>query len=92
MELSRYIKIYPYKEDLRYLILYSTLTTSTVLLEKEVIDRIRSQTLAPAEEESLVDLGLLVSDIDKEKKEILELLEKINENNKRLSFHNEPQL
>jgi uncharacterized protein len=86
MELSHYIKIFPYKEDLRHLILYSTLTTSTVLLEKEVIDRIRSQTLAPTEEESLVDLGFLVSDIDKEKKEILELLEKINENNKRLSL------
>jgi len=84
MKLSHYLKVYPYNEKPGHLLLYSTKKTSLVLLKEETYNAILDETLSRANEKTLLDLGMIVSDLEEEKKEVLGLLNYINENNSRL--------
>jgi uncharacterized protein len=85
MDISFYTKIYPYEES-GYVVLYSILTGSVVLLEKEVLSGIQSGKTSSSEQETLVEMGFLVEDVEKEKQEVFRLLKKMNGNNKRFEL------
>jgi uncharacterized protein len=83
MEFSFYTKIYPYEEP-EYIVLYSILTGAVVLLEREALAGIQSGETPSSEQKTLVDMGFLVDNTEKEKQEVFRLLDRMNENNKRL--------
>lgn len=86
MKLSHYVKIYPYNENPGYLLLYSTKQASKLLLKEEIFRSILNGTLSPESEATLSRLGMLVPDIDLEKKEMLGFFDKVNEKNKTLNI------
>jgi len=86
MKLSHYVKIYPYKEKPGYLLLYSTKQASKVLLKEAAFTSISNGALSPESEAVLTNLGMLVPDIATEKKEMLGMLDEINEKNKKLNI------
>ena len=80
MKPSRYLKVYPYKEKPGYLLLYSTKKTSMILLREETYGSALNGTLSADNEKKLTELGMIVPDRDQEKREVLGLIDKINEN------------
>ncbi len=80
MKLSHYLKVYPYNEKPGHLLLYSTKKTSMVLLKEETYNAIFDGTLSLANEKILLELGMIVPDLEEEKKEVLGILDNINEN------------
>jgi uncharacterized protein len=85
MELSRYIKIYPYEEKPHYFMLFSTKKASTVLLHETTLRAIDNGLLSSSDEETLSPLGFLVPDIDEERKEMLGILDDANNKITRLN-------
>ena len=78
MKLSHYLKAYPFKEKPGYLLLYSTKKTSLILLEEETYDSILKGTLSQEDEATLSELGMIVSDLKSERREVLCWLDEIN--------------
>ncbi len=86
MNLSRYIKIYPFDEKPGYLLLYSTKRASMTLLEESTYNSIMNGTLSMANQEVLEKLGMVVADRDAEKQKVLHFIDEINEKNKNLNI------
>jgi uncharacterized protein len=86
MKLSHYARVYPYNEKPGYLLLYSTKKTSKILIKEESFSSIINGTLSPESEATLSKLGMLVPDIETEKKEVLGFIDEINEKNKILNI------
>ncbi len=86
MQLSHYLKIWPYEERPGYLLFYSTRKTSSVLLRKEILDSIEKKTLSHQDAETLQRLGIIVEDAAQEKKAMHAFLENINEKNSGLNI------
>lgn len=78
MQLSNYIVSYPYKEKPDSLLVYSTKRSSVLVLQKEIFGSIERGTLSSATEKTLSDLGIIVSDRQAEKKEMLDLIDGLN--------------
>jgi len=81
MQLSHYLKIYPYQEQPDHLLLFSTKQASKVLLAKETFQSIENGTLSPSDEALLSRLGMIVPDREAEKRSIRGLIEKLNKKN-----------
>jgi uncharacterized protein len=77
MELSHYALIFSSDEP-GYRILYSTLFGSVIQVDDETLERIRAGKLEPDEVEALREQGLLVEDVEAEKREAARVLEQKN--------------
>ncbi len=82
MQPSKYLKIYQFEEKPGYHLLYSTKRASKALIKKEIYDSILNNRLSPENEKTLSGLGMIVFDIEEEKREVLGLLNKFNTKNK----------
>jgi uncharacterized protein len=71
MRLSKYIKMFEYDDDPDYLIAYSTRLASAILLPKTALDQLEKGGLDPSDQETLSELGFLVSCREEEKREVL---------------------
>ena len=81
MELSHYLKIYPYPKKPGHLLLFSTKMASKVLLKKETFQSIAKGTLSPSDEALLARLGMIVHDREEERRSILRLFDDLNAKN-----------
>ncbi|MBI5408474.1 MAG: geopeptide radical SAM maturase [Nitrospirae bacterium] len=86
MKLSQYVTIYPYEEKPGYLLLYSTKKSSKILLKEDTYNSIINGSLSSESEATLSKLGMIVPDVETEKKEMLGLLDVINAKNDRLNI------
>jgi uncharacterized protein len=86
MELSYYIKTYPFKEKPDYLLLYSTKKASITLLKEETFQSIEKGVSSPTDEAMLLKLGIVVSDKEEEKRTILSMLNELNAKNSGLNI------
>lgn len=86
MQISRYLKIFPYKEQPDHFLLYSTKQASKVLLPEETLQSIENNTLSSSDADLLSELGMIVSDPEAEKRSILSLFDRSNANNSCLSL------
>ncbi len=78
MQLSKYTKIYPSKEDDDAVILYSTKRASAVLVPSGLIEDIEEGSLSEDEVETLAGLGFLVRNVKEEKQEMLTFIQELN--------------
>lgn len=78
MQLSRYIKIYPYAEKPGCVLLFSTRRASVILLNEATLKSAREGTLSPGNQEALLRLGFLVPDGHDERQEMLTLFDRAN--------------
>jgi uncharacterized protein len=78
MHLSRYLKIWHSPGDPDRLLLYSTRRGASVLVPKSLLAKFEDGTIAPADRDSLVRLGLLVADTEQEKREMLDAFDEVN--------------
>ena len=78
MQLSNYIKSFPYPEKPGYLLLYSTKKAAVILVPEGSLQKMKKGELTPEEAATLSGLGFLVADPEKEKQEMLDLMEKAN--------------
>ncbi len=85
MQISNYIKVYPYDQKPGYLLLYSTKQASMTLISEASYDSLINGTLSPEYSEVLEKLGMVVHHRDIEKKEMLGFLDLINQKNKSLN-------
>ncbi len=85
MHLSRYLKIYPDKDDPGRLLLYSTTRGATVLVPATLLAAIEDGTIDPADRESLARLGFLVPDTDAERQELLGVFDEANRRRRKFS-------
>lgn len=83
MHLSPYLKTYPDGPD--HVLLHSTRRCSTVRVPSETLEQIEKGTLPAADRETLVRLGILVSDPAAEREEMLNRFTEINRRSKRFS-------
>lgn len=70
MEVSPYLKVYPYPEKPGYYLFFSTRTTAVLLVSEATQKAMAEKTLAPAEVELLSRYGVLVPDQKKEKEAV----------------------
>lgn len=80
MTLSKYCKIYPYRDNL--FLLFSTKKASTILLPQAMIKDIEKGNISDEEKDSFVELGFLVNSAEEEKKEMLGFMDELNAINK----------
>ncbi|MBI5055423.1 MAG: geopeptide radical SAM maturase [Nitrospirae bacterium] len=85
MKLSHYTRVYPFEGKPGYLLLYSTKRSSKVLLKEETFNSIINGSLSPANEAVLLKLGMIVPDVEAEKREALGMLDEINAKNRTLN-------
>nr|HID59970.1 putative geopeptide radical SAM maturase [Desulfobacterales bacterium] len=86
MQLSYYIKAYPYGEGSRHQLLYSTKKASLILIREETYQRIEEGTLPPPDEQQLRRLGMMVDDQEEEKRAVLDLFDELNARNPGLNL------
>src|SRR4030043_1960023 len=82
MNLSKYLKIYHYKEQPDYRLLFSTKKAAIILLHESTLKSINGNNLSTSDEDTLSELGFLVPDADREKKEMLSFFDELNKRNK----------
>ena len=85
MQLSRYVKIYPYKENPGHILLYSTKRASAILIKESLLRSIEDKSLSPSSSETLSRLGFLVTDPMEERKQILGIFDDYNQKTKRFN-------
>jgi len=85
MQLSRYVKIFPFEERHGYVLLYSTKKTSSLLIRESLLRSIEEGTLSPSSAESLSRLGMLVSDDAQEREQVLGMFDAYNKGCKRFN-------
>jgi len=86
MQLSKYMKIFPYQEKPGYSLLYSTKSASTILVDESILKSLeRGKNLSTSDRNSLSKLGFLVADGNKEQKEMISLFDKTNRKRDRFS-------
>lgn len=81
MGLSKYIKIYPYDEKPGYLLFYSTKKASISLLRGNILKSIEEGNLSSADQVTLTQLGLMVTNAAIERESILNFHNDLNSNN-----------
>jgi len=86
MQISRYIKTYPYEERPSCLLLYSTKKASIILLKEESYKSIEKGTLPTSDEAILSRLGMIVPHREGERQAMLGLLSELNTKNTGLNI------
>jgi uncharacterized protein len=81
MQLSHYLKIYPWEESQGRVLLYSTKKASKILVPEETLQSIEKGTLSPSESETLSRLGMIVDDREGEKREVSGFFDRLNGRN-----------
>ncbi len=89
MQLSDYIKIYPYEG---YLLLFSTKKVSKILIKKETYQAIENNALSSSDKAALSKLGMIVDDPSEEKQTMLNFLDNLNQKAHRLKLTVIPNL
>lgn len=81
MQISTYLKIYPYPDQPGMNLVYSTLRSSVVLLSDHLLEAARNDTLSGEEREALVRLGTLTPDRSAEREQMRTIFDisRINE-------------
>jgi uncharacterized protein len=85
MRLSRYLKIFPCPDDPCHLILYSTRRCSVLRVPEKTMQQIEEGTLPQGDRETLVRLGILVPDPEREREELLTRFDVANGKSRRFS-------
>ena len=85
MKLSRFLKIYPCPEQPGYSLLYSTKRSALIKLPEATLKAAQQGTLAGADRDTLVRLGLLVPDPAAERLEMRDIF--VNANKQRRMFN-----
>ncbi|MBU0729227.1 MAG: geopeptide radical SAM maturase [Proteobacteria bacterium] len=85
MKLSRYLKIWPYPQEPGYSLLYSTKRASLVLLPDEEIKALQNGKSIGDNQQTLIELEMLVADLDDERDEVFSMMDEINLINPNLS-------
>jgi uncharacterized protein len=78
MHLSRYVKIYPSRDNPSRLLIFSTRWRSKIQVPFQMMRSIDEGTLPPESEQTLYRLGFLVSDLESERLEMLSAMEEAN--------------
>ncbi|GFO61440.1 radical SAM/SPASM domain-containing protein [Geomonas silvestris] len=78
MPLSRYLKVYEDQQRPGYNLLYSTLRGSSVRIANKTLELARAGTLVGPEAEPLQRLGFLVPDLDREREQILGIIDQVD--------------
>lgn len=78
MILSKYCKIFPYKEEPDSLVLFSTKSASIIQVPESVLEDIKKDNLSDDETRDLSELGVLVNNQGEEKNEILHFMDDLN--------------
>jgi uncharacterized protein len=86
MQLSHFIKIYPYDEMPGHLLVYSTKKASISLIPEKIFAAIENNALSPEEEESLSKLGVVVADREEEKREMRFIVDRLNAKDRSLTI------
>ncbi len=86
MILSYYLKVYPCEEKPGYVLLFSTKKTSKILLKETTLNSIINRDLSPEDEATLSRLGMIIPDVEDEKKNVFRMFDEINEKNQTLSI------
>jgi uncharacterized protein len=86
MQLSRYIKIYPYEEKADYFLIYSTKKASVILLKEESFQSIGKRNIPEIDETMLSKVGIIVPDRDAEKEFMYGLTDRLNSNDSGLNI------
>jgi len=85
MQLSKYVKIFPFTEKPAHLLLYSTKKASTILIGESILKSIEEGNLSAHNMEILSRLGFLVPDVIKEKENMLSHFNEVNKRIKRFN-------
>jgi uncharacterized protein len=85
MQLSQYLKVFPWEEDHDLLLLYSTKQASKILISKKTFCQAEKGIFSPEDESLLTELGMIVSDRGEEQKAMLGVVDEINSRNKTLN-------
>ncbi len=86
MQISQYLKVYPYEEKPGHLLLFSTRKASKILITKETYKAIEEGTLSPSDEALLLRLGMIVPDREEETRTVFGLFDEVNKKNPGLSL------
>ena len=86
MQLSYYLKVYPFEERPDHLLLFSTKKASKVLLKRETFQSIKNGTLSPSDEAVLSKLGMIVHDRQAEQGAMLSFMDELNAKSTGLSL------
>lgn len=78
MHLSRYLKIFPYPPDPEYLLLYSIRNSAMALVPEAEGRQLVSGAVPEEYAKTLMELGMLVPDLEAERREVLTLLDEVN--------------
>jgi Arylsulfatase regulator (Fe-S oxidoreductase) len=81
MQLSHFLKIYPYEEKPGYFLLFSTKRSSVIVIKEETFQAIEQGTLSPEDEALLTRHGVIVPDREEEKRNMFDLVDKKNARN-----------
>jgi len=82
MHLSRYLKVYPSQDRPDQFLLYSTLRGSLATVSGETLRSVEAGSASGAEVETLVRLGMVVADPDREKEQMRGMLDRVNGGNR----------
>ena len=85
MHLSRYLKVFPSKTKPDYLLLFSTLRTSSALVSAATLKSVLAGADTGADSEALVRLGMLVPDLEAEREQMRSMIDRMNARSRR--FH-----
>ncbi len=85
MHLSRYVKIFPCRDDPGRVLIYSTRRGSTVIVPATLPAAIEEGSIAQADQETLARLGILVPDAERERDEMRDALADANRRSTLLS-------
>jgi len=86
MQSSFYLKSYTLEENPGYLILFSTWHLSKIQTKEAIFKAIEKGEISHENEDLLTSLGMLVPDLEKEKKSVLTLFDRINKKNSGMDF------
>jgi len=86
MELSRYIKVYPYEGNPGTKIIFSTKKSSLILLSEDVLSSIKKDNISPHYINRLKELGIIVEDKEEEQRNLLNFIDTVNSNNSILNL------
>ena len=78
MQLSHYLKTYPYEGKPGYFLLFSTKKSSVIVIKEETLQAIEHGALSPADEALLTRHGVIVPDRKEEKQDMLGRLDAMN--------------
>jgi uncharacterized protein len=86
MQLSQYLKVYPFDEKPGHLLLFSTKKASKILIPKKTYKAIEENTLSPSDQELVLKLGMIVPDREEERRSVFGFFDELNEINRGLSL------